>query len=150
MARRDEYVFPVIQPSSKVSTDFFFSFCSVVLFVCFLDGKIAKNSHIFSSGTPPRGKRRVWFADEILNKQSESAPTTPVRGHTLSPLMTRALGRQVKSPAGSPQIRRALRPHGTNVNVGPPKNITQNIFVDLGENESNVLLCSLRVSTTQT
>lgn len=33
MAKRDEFVFPVIQPSSKVSTDFFFfSFCSVVLF----------------------------------------------------------------------------------------------------------------------
>uniref|UniRef100_A0A671V1Y1 Zinc finger, FYVE domain containing 9b n=1 Tax=Sparus aurata TaxID=8175 RepID=A0A671V1Y1_SPAAU len=53
--------------------------------------------------TPPRGKRRVWFADEILNKQSESAPTTPVRG--------------------------ALRPHGTNINVGSPKNTTQDLFV---------------------
>ncbi|XP_045905884.1 zinc finger FYVE domain-containing protein 9 [Micropterus dolomieu] len=67
-------------------------------------------------GTPPRGKRRVWFADEILNKQSASAPTTPVRGPTFSPLMKRALGGLVKSPVGSPQIRRALRPHGTNIN----------------------------------
>ncbi|TMS20442.1 Zinc finger FYVE domain-containing protein 9 [Larimichthys crocea] len=66
--------------------------------------------------TPPRGKRRVWFADEILNKQSESAPTTPVRGPAFSPLMRRALGGPVKSPVGSPQIRRALRPHGTNIN----------------------------------
>uniref|UniRef100_A0A7N8YI57 Zinc finger, FYVE domain containing 9b n=1 Tax=Mastacembelus armatus TaxID=205130 RepID=A0A7N8YI57_9TELE len=46
--------------------------------------------NLFSSGTPPRGKRRVWFADEILTKkQSESAPTTPVRGPSFSPLMRR-------------------------------------------------------------
>uniref|UniRef100_A0A8D3A4K0 Zinc finger, FYVE domain containing 9b n=1 Tax=Scophthalmus maximus TaxID=52904 RepID=A0A8D3A4K0_SCOMX len=68
---------------------------------------------VVSSGTPPRGKRRVWFADEILtSKQSESAPTTPVRGPTFSPLMRRALGEQVKSPVGSPQIRRACGPYG--------------------------------------
>ncbi|XP_056269916.1 zinc finger FYVE domain-containing protein 9 [Pseudoliparis swirei] len=65
--------------------------------------------------TPPRGRRRVWFADDILpNGQSASAPTTPVRG--FSPLMRRALGGVVRSPVGSPQIRRALRPHGTNIN----------------------------------
>ncbi|XP_034439457.1 zinc finger FYVE domain-containing protein 9 isoform X1 [Hippoglossus hippoglossus] len=66
--------------------------------------------------TPPRGKRRVWFADEILtNKRSESAPTTPVRGPTFSPLTRRALGEPVKSPVGSPQIRRATRPDGTSI-----------------------------------
>ncbi|XP_051802656.1 zinc finger FYVE domain-containing protein 9 isoform X2 [Acanthochromis polyacanthus] len=67
-------------------------------------------------GTPPRGKRRVWFADEILaNKQSESAPTTPVRGPTFSPLMRRALGGPGRSPVGSPQLRRTSRPHGTSI-----------------------------------
>uniref|UniRef100_A0A096LZ06 Zinc finger, FYVE domain containing 9b n=1 Tax=Poecilia formosa TaxID=48698 RepID=A0A096LZ06_POEFO len=56
------------------------------------------------SGTPPRGKRRVWFADEILTgQQSESAPATPVRGLTFSPLMRRELGEPGRSPAGSPQ-----------------------------------------------
>ncbi|XP_069006405.1 zinc finger FYVE domain-containing protein 9 isoform X2 [Embiotoca jacksoni] len=66
--------------------------------------------------TPPRGKRRVWFAEDILtSKQSESAPTTPVRGPTFSPLMRRALGGPVKSPVGSPQIRRTSRPHGTTI-----------------------------------
>uniref|UniRef100_A0A3B3VTQ8 Zinc finger FYVE domain-containing protein 9-like n=1 Tax=Poecilia latipinna TaxID=48699 RepID=A0A3B3VTQ8_9TELE len=55
------------------------------------------------SGTPPRGKRRVWFADEILTgQQSESAPATPVRGLTFSPLMRRELGEPGRSPAGSP------------------------------------------------
>ncbi|XP_060934874.1 zinc finger FYVE domain-containing protein 9 [Limanda limanda] len=49
--------------------------------------------------TPPRGKRRVWFADEILtDKQSESEPNTPVRGPTFSPLTGRALGEPAKSP----------------------------------------------------
>lgn len=95
------------------------------------------NSYFFSSGTPPRGKRRVWFADEILNKQSASAPTTPVRGPTFSPLMKRALGGLVKSPVGSPQIRRALRPHGTNINVGPPKTYHRRYLLcyDFEENE---------------
>ncbi|XP_008297701.1 zinc finger FYVE domain-containing protein 9 [Stegastes partitus] len=66
--------------------------------------------------TPPRGKRRVWFADEILaNKQSESAPTTPVRGPSFSPLMRRALGGPARSPVGSPQLRRSSRPHGTSI-----------------------------------
>ncbi|KAM7388351.1 hypothetical protein PAMP_024529 [Pampus punctatissimus] len=67
--------------------------------------------------TPPRGKRRVWFADEFLtNKQSESAPTTPVRGPAFSPLTRRSLGGSVKISGGSPQIRRALRSHGTSIN----------------------------------
>ena len=107
---------------------FFFFFYRLILKWKFASSYIF-NSYIFPSGTPPRGKRRVWFADEILNKQSESAPTTPVRGPNFSPLMRRALGGPVKSPVGSPQIRRALRPHGTNINVGTSKNTTQDIFV---------------------
>uniref|UniRef100_A0AAX7SF45 FYVE-type domain-containing protein n=1 Tax=Astatotilapia calliptera TaxID=8154 RepID=A0AAX7SF45_ASTCA len=48
------------------------------------------HSCILSSGMSPKGKRRVWFADEILtNKHSESAPTTPVREPAFSPLMSR-------------------------------------------------------------
>lgn len=73
------------------------------------------------SGTPPRGKRRVWFADEILNRRSESAPGSPVGGPPFSPLVTRDGDGQGKSPAASPQIRRALRPHRTAVNVGSEK-----------------------------
>ncbi|XP_070765000.1 zinc finger FYVE domain-containing protein 9 [Enoplosus armatus] len=81
------------------------------------EGRVCVSCHsTLIKRTPPRGKRRVWFADEILNKQSASAPTTPVRGPTFSPLMRRALGGLVRSPVGSPQIRRALRPHGTNIN----------------------------------
>ncbi|XP_068581985.1 zinc finger FYVE domain-containing protein 9 isoform X2 [Cebidichthys violaceus] len=80
------------------------------------EGRVCVSCHsTLVKRTPPRGKRRVWFADDILpKKQSESAPTTPVRG--FSPLMRRALGGLVRSPVGSPQIRRALRPHGTNIN----------------------------------
>ncbi|KAM6939298.1 zinc finger FYVE domain-containing protein 9 [Lycodopsis pacificus] len=80
------------------------------------EGRVCVSCHsVLVKRTPPRGKRRVWFADDILpKKQSESAPTTPVRG--FSPLMRRALGGLVRSPVGSPQIRRALRPHGTNIN----------------------------------
>ncbi|XP_029988672.1 zinc finger FYVE domain-containing protein 9 isoform X2 [Sphaeramia orbicularis] len=82
------------------------------------EGRVCVSCHsTLVKRTPPRGKRRVWFADEILtNKQSESAPTTPVRGPTFSPLMRRALGGPVKSPVGSPQFRRALRPHGSAAN----------------------------------
>ncbi|XP_035509552.1 zinc finger FYVE domain-containing protein 9 [Morone saxatilis] len=81
------------------------------------EGRVCVSCHsTLIKRTPPRGKRRVWFADEFLNKQSESAPTTPVRGPTFSPLMRRALGGPGKSPVGSPQIRRALQPHGTNIN----------------------------------
>ncbi|XP_032382258.1 zinc finger FYVE domain-containing protein 9 [Etheostoma spectabile] len=80
------------------------------------EGRVCVSCHsTLLKRTPPRGKRRVWFAEDMLpNKQSESAPTTPVRG--FSPLIRRALNGQVSSPVGSPQIRRALRPHGTNIN----------------------------------
>ncbi|XP_023263752.1 zinc finger FYVE domain-containing protein 9-like isoform X1 [Seriola lalandi dorsalis] len=100
----------------------FCSLCSSLKFrLTHLDGKegrVCVSCHsTLIKRTPPRGKRRVWFADEILaNKQSESAPTTPVRGPSFSPLMRRALGGTVKSPVGSPQIRRTLRPHGTSIN----------------------------------
>ncbi|XP_067453272.1 zinc finger FYVE domain-containing protein 9 [Thunnus thynnus] len=82
------------------------------------EGRVCVSCHsTLIKRTPPRGKRRVWFADEFLaNKQSESAPTTPVRGPGFSPLTRRALGGSVKIPGGSPQIRRALRPHGTAIN----------------------------------
>ncbi|KAK5870158.1 hypothetical protein PBY51_024814 [Eleginops maclovinus] len=98
----------------------FCAVCSNVKFrLTHLDGKegrVCVSCHsTLLKRTPPRGKRRVWFADEILPiKQSESAPTTPVRG--FSPLMRRALGGPSRSPVGSPQIRRALRPNGTNIN----------------------------------
>ncbi|XP_037325271.2 zinc finger FYVE domain-containing protein 9 isoform X2 [Pungitius pungitius] len=80
------------------------------------EGRVCVSCHsTLDKRTPPRGRRRVWFADDLLpNKQSESAPTTPVRG--VSPLVRRALGGPVRSPVGSPQIRRALRPRGTSVN----------------------------------
>ncbi|XP_069378278.1 zinc finger FYVE domain-containing protein 9 isoform X2 [Paralichthys olivaceus] len=81
------------------------------------EGRVCVSCHsTLIKRTSPRGKRRVWFSDEILtNKQSESAPTTPVRGPTFSPLMRRALGEPVKSPVGSPQIRRTLRRDGTSI-----------------------------------
>uniref|UniRef100_A0A8C7WNH7 Zinc finger, FYVE domain containing 9b n=1 Tax=Oryzias sinensis TaxID=183150 RepID=A0A8C7WNH7_9TELE len=42
---------------------------------------------LFSTGTPPKSQRKVWFADETLaSQQSESAPTTPARGPALSPV----------------------------------------------------------------
>nr|XP_046248765.1 zinc finger FYVE domain-containing protein 9 [Scatophagus argus] len=99
----------------------FCALCSNVKFrLTHMDGKegrVCTSCHsTLIKRTPPSGKRRVWFADEILNKQSESAPTTPVRGPAFSPLMRRVLGGQVKSPVGSPQSRRASRPHGTNIN----------------------------------
>ncbi|XP_068175721.1 zinc finger FYVE domain-containing protein 9 [Antennarius striatus] len=81
------------------------------------EGRVCISCHsTLIKRTPPKVKRRVWFADEFLNKQSESAPTTPVRGPVLSPLVRRTHIGQVKSPVCSPQIRRALRPHGTNIN----------------------------------
>nr|XP_020462682.1 zinc finger FYVE domain-containing protein 9-like isoform X2 [Monopterus albus] len=82
------------------------------------EGRVCVSCHsTLIKWTPPWGKRRVWFADEILtNKQSESAPATPVRGPTFSPLMRQALDGSVKSPVGSPQIRGALRPHRTTIN----------------------------------
>lgn len=74
------------------------------------------------SGTPPGGKRKVCFADEILaNQQSESAPTTPVRGPSLSPLMRRALEEPDKSPVGTPQVRRSSRTHRSMISVGLPQ-----------------------------
>ncbi|KAK2835635.1 hypothetical protein Q5P01_016119 [Channa striata] len=100
----------------------FCALCSNLKFrLTHLDGKegrvcVSCHSTLIKT-TPPRGKRRVWFADEIFtDKQSESAPTTPVRGSTFSPLMRRVMGVPVKSPVGSPQIRRAVRPHGTAIN----------------------------------
>ncbi|CAL8348216.1 unnamed protein product [Gadus morhua 'NCC'] len=68
--------------------------------------------------SPPRGRRRVWFADEILSRRrSESAPTTPVREPTFSPLMRRAPGGPIRSPAASPQSRRrSQRPQETAIN----------------------------------
>ncbi|XP_056132887.1 zinc finger FYVE domain-containing protein 9 [Lampris incognitus] len=67
--------------------------------------------------TPPRGKRRVWFADEILkNKLSGSAPTTPARGPAFSPPMRRSPEVPIRGPASSPQLRRPLRPQETTIN----------------------------------
>ncbi|XP_074525339.1 zinc finger FYVE domain-containing protein 9 isoform X2 [Halichoeres trimaculatus] len=82
------------------------------------EGRVCVSCHsTLIKRTSPRGKRRVWFEDEILpSKQSESAPTTPTRGPVFSPLMRRAFGGAVRSPVGSPQLRRALRPRGTNIN----------------------------------
>ncbi|XP_047443867.1 zinc finger FYVE domain-containing protein 9 [Mugil cephalus] len=105
----------------------FCALCSSLKFrLTHLDGKegrvcVSCHSTLIKT-TPPRGKRRVWFADEILaNKQSESAPTTPVREPTFSPLTRRALGGHVKSHGGSPQIRRASRAQGaTNGGGGGP------------------------------
>ncbi|XP_041861397.1 zinc finger FYVE domain-containing protein 9 [Melanotaenia boesemani] len=79
------------------------------------EGRVCVSCHsTLIKRTPPRRKRRVWFADEIVtDQQSESAPTTPVRGPTFSPLMRRALGGPVESPVGSPQMRRTMGPHGT-------------------------------------
>ncbi|MED6272972.1 hypothetical protein CHARACLAT_002070 [Characodon lateralis] len=82
------------------------------------EGRVCVSCHsTLIKRTPPRGNRRVWFADEILSGQrSESAPTTPVRGLTFSPLMSRAMGETARSPAGSPQIRRTLKPHRATIN----------------------------------
>lgn len=100
----------------------FCSLCSNLKFkLTHLDGKegrvcVACHSALVK-GTPPKGRRRVWFADEILSsKQSESAPTSPVRGPMFSPLMRRALAAPVKSPVSSPQFTRASRAHGPAAN----------------------------------
>ncbi|XP_024921493.1 zinc finger FYVE domain-containing protein 9 isoform X1 [Cynoglossus semilaevis] len=94
----------------------FCALCSSLKFrLTHLDGKegrVCVSCHsALIKRTPPRGRRRVWFADDVAQKQSESAPTTPVRGPTFSPLMRHALGDRVKS--SSPQIRRSSRPEGT-------------------------------------
>ncbi|XP_061539259.1 zinc finger FYVE domain-containing protein 9 [Phycodurus eques] len=97
----------------------FCALCSGLKFrLTHLDGKegrvcVSCHSTLIKS-TSPRGKRRVWFADELLiDKQSESAPTTPVRGHAFSPLVSRApQSETAKGPGGSPQRSRASRPHG--------------------------------------
>nr|XP_057929818.1 zinc finger FYVE domain-containing protein 9 [Doryrhamphus excisus] len=104
----------------------FCALCSGLKFrLTHLDGKegrvcVSCHSTLIKS-TSPRGKRRVWFADEVLvDKQSDSAPTTPVRGPTSSPLMSRVPRRTAKSPGGSPQLRRAPKPHGgTDEACGP-------------------------------
>lgn len=122
MGRRVGFAFPVIQPLSKVSAEFCCCCWQRLRQIKFEKKSISNSFTLSLLGTPPRGKRRVWFADEILtNQQSESAPTTPVRGPSFSPLMRRVLGGPVKSPVGSPQIRRTLRPHGTTISVGSPK-----------------------------
>ncbi|XP_057697828.1 zinc finger FYVE domain-containing protein 9 [Corythoichthys intestinalis] len=97
----------------------FCALCSGLKFrLSHLDGKegrvcVSCHSTLIKS-TSPRVRRRVWFADELLiQKQSESAPATPVRGPALPPLRSRAArSGTVKSPGGSPQLRRASRPHG--------------------------------------
>uniref|UniRef100_H2MPK7 Zinc finger, FYVE domain containing 9b n=1 Tax=Oryzias latipes TaxID=8090 RepID=H2MPK7_ORYLA len=66
---------------------------------------------LFSTGTPAKSQRKVWFADETLaSQQSESAPSSPARGPALSPLR-RTLGDPVKSPVSSPQTRRTSKDH---------------------------------------
>ncbi|XP_019752829.1 zinc finger FYVE domain-containing protein 9 isoform X2 [Hippocampus comes] len=79
------------------------------------EGRVCVSCHAtLIKSTSPRGKRRVWFADELhVDKQSESAPTTPVGGHAFSPSVSRAARNgMAKGPAGSPQLRRASRPQG--------------------------------------
>ncbi|XP_034036695.1 zinc finger FYVE domain-containing protein 9 [Thalassophryne amazonica] len=100
----------------------FCALCSNLKFrLTHLDGKegrvcVSCHSTLIKS-TPPKDKRRVWFADEFLtNKHSESAPTTPVRGAAFSPAMRRAPCGTHKCPAGSPQIRMAFRQHGQTAN----------------------------------
>ncbi|XP_077573729.1 zinc finger FYVE domain-containing protein 9 [Stigmatopora nigra] len=106
----------------------FCALCSGLKFkLSHLDGKegrvcVSCHSTLIKS-TSPRGRRRVWFADELLiQKQSESAPATPVRGTALPPSGSRAVGTgPAKSPGGSPQLKRASRPHGSaNEACAPP------------------------------
>ncbi|KAF7659674.1 hypothetical protein LDENG_00294410 [Lucifuga dentata] len=54
------------------------------------EGRVCVSCHsTLVKRTPPRGKRRVWFADEILNNK---------QGPTFSPLTRRATGGPIKSP----------------------------------------------------
>ncbi|XP_053733692.1 zinc finger FYVE domain-containing protein 9 isoform X1 [Synchiropus splendidus] len=96
----------------------FCALCSSLKFrLTHLDGKegrVCVSCHsTLIKRTPPRGRRRVWFADDILThqQQSESAPTTPTREPAFSPLMTPASGRPVRGSGGSPLIHRAARSH---------------------------------------
>ncbi|KAJ7993557.1 hypothetical protein DPEC_G00273640 [Dallia pectoralis] len=91
----------------------FCSVCSGLKFrLTHLDGKegrVCVSCHsTLVKRTPPRGRRRVWFADEILpNEKSDSAPCTPIRGPTFSPLLLRrSLAATIRSATGSPQISR--------------------------------------------
>ncbi|XP_058494435.1 zinc finger FYVE domain-containing protein 9 [Solea solea] len=98
----------------------FCALCSSLKFrLTHLDGKegrVCVSCHsTLIKRTPPRGKRRVWFAEDFASKQSESAPTTPAREPVFSPLMRQVLGESAKSPVGSPQIRRSSRPVGTSI-----------------------------------
>ncbi|XP_061744088.1 zinc finger FYVE domain-containing protein 9 isoform X2 [Nerophis ophidion] len=105
----------------------FCALCSSLKFrLTHLDGKegrvcVSCHSTLIKS-TSPRGRRRVRFADGIpVGEQSESTPSTPVGGLDSSPLTSRARSRTAKRPGGSPQLRRASRPHGgTNEARGPP------------------------------
>ncbi|XP_051930214.1 zinc finger FYVE domain-containing protein 9 [Hippocampus zosterae] len=76
------------------------------------EGRVCVSCHAtLIKSTSPRGKRRVWFADELhVDERSE---TTPVGGHAFSPSVSRAARNgTAKGPAGSPQLRRASRPQG--------------------------------------
>ncbi|XP_064808575.1 zinc finger FYVE domain-containing protein 9 [Oncorhynchus masou masou] len=100
----------------------FCSVCSGLKFrLTHLDGKegrVCVSCHsTLVKGTPPRGRRRVWFADEILsNEKSDSAPCTPIRGPTFSPLLLRkSIAATIRSATGSPQTSRR-----TSIAQGPP------------------------------
>ncbi|CAB1314244.1 unnamed protein product, partial [Coregonus sp. 'balchen'] len=91
----------------------FCSVCSGLKFrLTHLDGKegrVCVSCHsTLVKRTPPRGRRRVWFADEILsNEKSDSAPCTPIRGPTFSPLLLRrSIAATIRSATGSPQTSR--------------------------------------------
>ncbi|KAM9796838.1 zinc finger FYVE domain-containing protein 9 isoform 3-T3 [Syngnathus typhle] len=114
----------------------FCALCSGLKFrLTHLDGKegrvcVSCHSTLIKS-TSPRSKRRVWFADELLiDKQSESAPATPVRGHGFSPSMSRA----APSGAGSPQPRRASRPHGGANEASAPRSWGMSTLVNSSSN----------------
>ncbi|XP_077440360.1 zinc finger FYVE domain-containing protein 9 [Vanacampus margaritifer] len=119
----------------------FCALCSGLKFrLTHLDGKegrvcVSCHSSLIKS-TSPRGKRRVWFADKLLiDKQSESAPATPVRGHAFSPSVSRAARcGMAKGPAGSPQLRRASRPHGGANEACAPRNWGMSTLVNGSSN----------------
>ncbi|XP_014071394.2 zinc finger FYVE domain-containing protein 9 isoform X1 [Salmo salar] len=91
----------------------FCSVCSGLKFrLTHLDGKegrVCVSCHsTLVKRTPPRGRRKVWFADEILsNEKSDSAPCTPIRGPTFSPLLLRrSIAATIRNATGSPQTSR--------------------------------------------